>query len=94
MITALRKHAQSWVIKLLLILIAVTFVISFGVGQFTRSRTVLAKVGNHEILINEFNLEYENELDRLRERFGENAETVASQLNTRSGCLTACLTAN
>ena len=83
MITLMRKHAQSWLIKLLLIIVAVTFVISFGVGQFTSSRLVLVKVGSVEISVKQFNGEYERELNSLRERVGDNADAVAQQLNLR-----------
>ena len=83
MIMTLRKHAQSWVIKLLLGLIAVTFVFVFGVGQFTASKLVLVEVGGKEILASQFNREYEREMDDLRQRFPANAEVLAQQLNLR-----------
>ncbi|MCZ6841790.1 MAG: SurA N-terminal domain-containing protein [SAR324 cluster bacterium] len=83
MIILLRKHAQSWVIKVILGLIMVTFVISFGVGQFTPDRIVLVKVGSDEILAYQFNREYERELEFLRERMGSNADAIAQQINLR-----------
>jgi peptidyl-prolyl cis-trans isomerase D len=83
MITLLRKHAQSWVIKVLLGIIMITFVISFGIGQFTADKLVVAKIGGEELLASQFNSEYERELDQLRQRFPENAEVIAQQLNLR-----------
>ena len=83
MITTLRKHAQGWLIKVLLGLISITFVVSFSIGRFTADKLVLAKVGDNEISVNEFNREYEQRLDVLRQRFGENADAMAVQLNLR-----------
>jgi len=83
MITAIRNHAQSWLIKVLLGLISITFVVSFSIGRFTADRLVLVRVGPNEISVNEFNREYEQELDALRQRFGENADAMALQFNLR-----------
>ncbi|MBI4083938.1 MAG: SurA N-terminal domain-containing protein [Candidatus Lambdaproteobacteria bacterium] len=87
MLTLLRKHAQSWLIKLLLGVIVVTFVISFGVGTFTANKAVVARLGSDEILLNEFNQRYQEELDALRRRFPENAEQIAQQLKMREKVL-------
>lgn len=83
MITAIRNHARSWVVKVLLGVISVTFVISFGVGQFAADKLVLVKIGGEEILVSQYTREYERELDRLRQRYPENAEVFAQQLNLR-----------
>ena len=83
MITAIRNHAQSWVVKVMLGIIMLTFVVSFSIGRFQADRLVLAKVGAREISVNEFNREYEQELDALRQRFGTNADAMAAQLNIR-----------
>lgn len=83
MITYLRDRAQSWLIKALLLLIVVTFIISFGIGTFNNPKEVLVRVGSHEILVKEFTREYQEELERLRQQFGESTEVIARQLNLR-----------
>ena len=66
MITYLRDRAQSWLIKALLLLIVVTFIISFGIGTFSNPKEVLVRVGSQEILVQEFARQYQEELERLR----------------------------
>lgn len=83
MITYLRDRAQSWLIKVLLLLIVVTFIISFGIGTFSNPKEVLVRVGSQEILVREFSRQYEEELERMRQQFGENTEVIARQLNLR-----------
>ena len=83
MITFLRNHAQSWFIKILLSIIVVTFVISFGIGTFSNPKEVLVKIGRHEVLVQEYLEAYQRELDRLRERFPGNAEELAKQIGLR-----------
>lgn len=83
MLTLIRKHAQSWLIKVLLGLIIVTFVISFGVGQFANPKQVLVKIGSQEIMVRDFQQLYQRELDTLRRQFPENADEVATRQNLR-----------
>ena len=83
MLTLLRDHAQSWIIKVVLSVIILTFVISFGVGQFTASKEVLVKVGSEEILVRDYNKRYQEEMDKLRRQFPDNAEQFALQFNLR-----------
>ena len=83
MLTTLRNHAQSWLIKVVLGIIVITFVISFGVGTFTNPKEVLVKIGSHEILVSEYMRRYQEDLDQLRKRFPDNAEALAAQLNLR-----------
>ena len=87
MLTMLRNNAQSWIIKVLLGIIVVTFVISFGVGTFTNPKEVLVEVGNDEIMVSDYVRQYQQELERLRQRFPDNAETLAAQLNLRQQVL-------
>lgn len=83
MLTSMRNHAQSWFIKVLLGLIIVTFIISFGVGQFTQTKEVLVEIGGDEVLMKDFNERYQRELENFRTRFPDNAEQLASQFNLR-----------
>jgi peptidyl-prolyl cis-trans isomerase D len=87
MITDLRKFSQSWGAKFILFLVVVPFVISFGYGTFTASKEVVAKVGTFEILVPQFSQTYQEQLDSLRQRFPDNAEIVAQQLNLRERVL-------
>ncbi|MDH4224138.1 MAG: SurA N-terminal domain-containing protein, partial [Deltaproteobacteria bacterium] len=66
MLTTMRNYAQSWPIKLLLGLVIITFVISFGAISLTYRKEVLATVGSEEILIPQFQKRYQAELDKLR----------------------------
>lgn len=83
MLTALRNSAQSWMIKALLGLIVITFVISFGVGTFSNPKEVLVKIGDNEIMVSQFMTRYQEELERLRQRFPDNADELAAQINLR-----------
>ena len=76
MLTALRNSAKSWMIKALLGLIVVTFVISFGVGTFTNPKEVLVKIGDDEIMVSQFSNRYQEELEKLRKRFPDNADEL------------------
>ena len=84
MLTQLRNSAKSWLIKLLLGLIMVTFVISFGVVSINNPKEVLVEVDSHEILVSQFQREYRQEEEGLRRRFPNNADQIpalARQLN-------------
>ena len=54
MIQELREYSQSFFFKLLLGIICVTFVISFGIGSFGDRREVIAKVNGREILLKDY----------------------------------------
>ncbi len=83
MIQELREYSQSFLFKLLLGVICVTFVISFGVGSFGDRKEVIAKVNGREILLKEYRKAYQNRLQSLRQQFGENADAFAEQINLR-----------
>lgn len=83
MLTALRNSAQSWMIKALLGLIVITFVISFGIGTFTNPKEVLVIVDDEEIMVSQYLTRYQEELERLRQRFPDNADELAAQINLR-----------
>jgi len=72
--------ARSWMGKIILAVIVVTFVISFGYGSFTRNKEVLATVGSQEILVAQFNRRYQEQLDALRQRYPGEADQLARQL--------------
>jgi len=72
MLSLMRKHAGSWMIKILLAGIAITF-ISWGGYQYTSQRLSRVAVVNGEtITIAEFNSAYKRLLDQVRQSFGNN----------------------
>ena len=84
MIQELREYSKNIFFKLLMGVIAITFVLSFGVGSFFGDRKeVVAKVNDQEILLKEYREAYQNRLRALQQQFGENAEQFAEQLNLR-----------
>jgi peptidyl-prolyl cis-trans isomerase D len=83
MLTTLRNHAQSWFIKVILGVIVLTFVISFGIGTFSSTKEVLVRLDRQEILVRDFNRLYQEEFDRLRRQYPDNADHLAKQLNLR-----------
>ena len=71
---------------MLLGLIMVTFVISFGVGSINNPKEVLVEVDSHEILVSQFQREYrdaENRLGRLYRINADQIPALARQLNLR-----------
>ena len=84
MIQELREYSNNIFFKLLMGVIAITFVLSFGVGSFFGDRKeVVAIVNDQEILLKEYREAYQNRLSSLQQQFGENAEQFAEQLNLR-----------
>jgi peptidyl-prolyl cis-trans isomerase D len=69
---AIRKHAQGWLAKIILALIAVTFAL-FGLDSYMsgdRSGGVVAEVGNMGISNEELTREIQGQSDRMREALG------------------------
>ena len=63
MIQELREYSNNLFFKLLMGVIAITFVLSFGVGGFFGDRKeVVAKVNDQEILLKEYREAYENRM--------------------------------
>ncbi|MBF0280276.1 MAG: SurA N-terminal domain-containing protein [SAR324 cluster bacterium] len=88
MILQLREHSQNIFFKLLLGFIAITFVISFGIGSFFGDRKdVLAVINSEELLLPEYQRFYSQQLQGFRNRFGPNADQLAEQLNLRQQAL-------
>jgi peptidyl-prolyl cis-trans isomerase D len=72
MLDLMRKHAGSWMIKVILGVIVIVFVF-WGVGSFRdRQATVVASVNGEPIAYNEYLRAYNNLLDNLRRQFGDN----------------------
>ena len=72
MLSLMRKHAGSWMIKVLLGGIAITF-ISWGGYQYTSQRmSRVALVNGESITISDYNSAYKRLIDQVRQNFGNN----------------------
>ena len=81
MIQELRQYSQSFFIKLLLIIICVTFVISFGIGTFGDKKETIAKIDGREILLKDFRKAYQQNLESLKRQFGDNFNEIEKNFN-------------
>jgi peptidyl-prolyl cis-trans isomerase D len=70
MLEVFRQGANTWPAKVLLAILALSFVLLFGPGNFNRviTRQPLASVGGAEITDAEFQRAYENEINTLSQR--------------------------
>jgi len=72
MLNVMRKHAGSWMIKVILFAIVIVFVF-WGVGSFrSKQATKVATVNDEIIAVSEFRRAYNNLIEQYRRRFGEN----------------------
>lgn len=71
MLNVMRRSANTWIIKMLLVLIALSFVV-WGVGDYDSSgaMTPVAEGGGWTIGPREFSVAYDNEFNRMKQRFG------------------------
>ncbi len=84
MIQEFREYSESLGFKIILGIVAVSLVISLGVGSFFGDRKeVVALVNGREILMKDFRRAYSNRLEALRQQLGENTERFAEQMNLR-----------
>ena len=73
MLSLMRKHAGSWLIKVILGAIVIVFVL-WGVGSWTSQRSGrVASVNGETITIDEYRLTYKRLIDQVRQSFGNNA---------------------
>ena len=88
MLQFMRKHAQSWLIKLLLGLIIVVFVLYFGSTRWREPADSLVTIGNRVITFSDYRKEYQNLLEMYRQRLGQNlTEDVVKSLNLKQQAL-------
>jgi len=72
MLRLMRDYATSWLIKIILGAIVVVFVF-WGVGSFrNRKSNVIASVNGEAISLEEYRSTYNNLLEQMRQRFGNN----------------------
>ena len=70
MLNVMRKHASSWMIKVILFAIVIVFIF-WGVGSFrSRQASKVATVNGEIISITDFRRAYNNLIDQYRQRFG------------------------
>jgi peptidyl-prolyl cis-trans isomerase D len=73
----MRKHAQSWIIKITLFSVAIVFVF-WGVGSFNSDRASrVAQVNGKPISANEYQQNFRQTLDRLRSAIGQQMDEKA-----------------
>lgn len=75
MLNLMRQHAKSWWIKTLLIVVALSFVIGFGIlsSLETETKTYVAIVGDHTI-------DYEDLSQAIRKYYEENREYLGDDM--------------
>ena len=72
MLRLMRDYATSWLIKIILGAIVVVFVF-WGVGSFrNRKSDVIASVNGEAVSLEEYRSTYNNLLEQMRQRFGNN----------------------
>jgi len=89
MLRVLREHASSWMLKGILVLVAVTF-ISWGGYSFFRERkvTYAAKVNGTTIEWTEYNETYQNTIKQYRDALGPSfSEKMIEELHLREKIL-------
>jgi peptidyl-prolyl cis-trans isomerase D len=70
MLNVMRKHAGSWMIKVVLFAIVIVFVF-WGVGSFrSREASKVATVNEEIITVVDYRRAYNNMIDQYRQRFG------------------------
>ncbi len=81
MLNLMRRAANTWIIKGLLVLIALSFVI-WGVGDYVNkeSRVPVAEGGNWVIQPREFSVTYDNEFNQLKKRFGGTLDKKTAEM--------------
>jgi peptidyl-prolyl cis-trans isomerase D len=88
MLNVMRKHAGSWMIKVILFAIVIVFVF-WGVGSFrSREASTVATVNDEIITVSDFRRAYNNLIDQYRQRFGSSLnDGMIEMLNVKSQAL-------
>lgn len=87
MLNLMRKHAGSWIIKLLLGAIALAFALSWGVTSYYSRGNVAVKVNNEPISMNQLQEELTRLTEQYRQQFGAQFEKAAQLLNIKERAL-------
>ncbi|UCF93629.1 MAG: SurA N-terminal domain-containing protein [Desulfobacterales bacterium] len=74
MLSLMRKHAGTWLIKVILGAIVIVFIF-WGVGSYTSRRSGrVARVNGKVVTLDEYNATYNNLIERFRQQFGNNLD--------------------
>ena len=80
MLSLMRKHAGTWMIKVILGAIVVVFVF-WGVGSYTSRRSGrVASVNGSVITLDDYRVTYNNLLEQMRQSFGNNLNEELIQM--------------
>ena len=96
MLNFMRKGANTFIVKLLLFFIALSFMV-WGVGDYVnnQSQEPLAEAKNWSIGPREFAMAYDNEFQRMRQRFGGSLDKkTAEVLGLKQRTLNAMINRN
>lgn len=84
MLNLMRKHARNWLMKVIMGIIVVVFVISFGSLSVRQRAERIAMIDGKPIVEADFYREYQNMLDMYRERLGQGfTEEMLKALNLK-----------
>src|SRR3989304_7567622 len=84
MLETMRKHAGSWMVKIIFIVIIVVFSFWGIEGYRERTRNILAKVNGDEVTILEFKNSYDNLINMLKERYKDSfSDELIKTLNLK-----------
>ncbi|MFZ5585902.1 MAG: SurA N-terminal domain-containing protein [Thermodesulfobacteriota bacterium] len=89
MLDLMRKHAGSWIIKILLGAIAVAFALSWGVTSYYSNKEVAVTVNGEAIGMAQLQEEYGRMLEENRRQFGPQFDRVAPMLGLKERALAA-----
>jgi peptidyl-prolyl cis-trans isomerase D len=88
MLNLIRKHATSWLIKILLILVAIVFIFWGGYSYESREASRLAKVYDQFITYSEYQKAHEQMVENYRRQFGKMfSEDLLKQLDVKRQAL-------
>jgi peptidyl-prolyl cis-trans isomerase D len=88
MLNLMRKHARNWLMKVIMGIIVVVFVISFGSLSVRQRAERIAMIDGKPIVQADFQREYQNMLDVYRQRLGQGlTEEVLKALNLKQQAL-------
>ncbi|MCA1905786.1 MAG: SurA N-terminal domain-containing protein [Desulfarculus sp.] len=91
MLDLMRKHAGSWIIKILLGAIAVAFALSWGVSSYYSRKEVAVTVNGEPITLAQVQEEHGRMVEENRRQFGPQYDRLATMLNLKERALNALI---
>ncbi|MEN6320552.1 MAG: SurA N-terminal domain-containing protein [Syntrophaceae bacterium] len=84
MLELMRKHARSWLVKILLGMVIVVFVLYFGSTSWRQRAEAIAIIDGKAVAWADFQREYQNLIDVYRQRYGGSlTDDVLKSLNLK-----------